>query len=122
MPLKLAGRIVLPAVRQITLDGLTVVTLEEDDVILEITAQTASGGVTNRLLQMYPDTIENRLIWIWNNSGANALLGRDSADPGYHSTPYDFFFFTLSAGQVACFQYYVHGGLPGAPWATWHKI
>lgn len=121
MSLKLAGKIVLPAPRQITLEGLTVITLNPSDAILQITAQSGTG-VDVRLLQMYPFNDEGRMIWIWNQSGATANIGRNFTDPGYHITPYDMPLQTIAHGGVLCYRFYVDGGPAGAAWATWHQV
>jgi hypothetical protein len=121
MSLKLAGKIVLPAVRQIVLEGLTVITLTSSDMVLEITSQSGTG-VDVRLLQVYPFADEGRMLWIWNNSGATANIGRNFTDPGYHITAYDMPLQTILNGGVLCYRFYVDGGPAGAPWATWHQV
>jgi hypothetical protein len=121
MPLKVAGKIILPAPRQIVLEGLTVITLNPEDVILEIRAQVGTG-IPIRLLQVYPFVTEGRMIWIWNNSGATANIGRVNTDPGYQNTAYDMPLQTMPHGRVFAYRFYVHGGLPNAAWATWHQI
>jgi hypothetical protein len=120
MSLQLAGKIVLPAPRQITLEGQTVITLEPADVILEITAQTGSTDV--RLLQLYPHVREGRTLWIWNNSGATVNIGRSNTDPGYHITAYDLPLQTMPNGRVYAYRFYVDGGLPGSNWPVWHQL
>jgi hypothetical protein len=122
MPLKVAGKLVLPGPnRQVALEGLTTVTLLPEDVVLEIVSQ-AGTGIAVRLLQLYPHVTEGRTIWIWNNSGATANIGRDSADPGYHITAYDLPLQTMPAGRVFAYRYYIDGGLPGSFWPMWHQI
>lgn len=122
MPLKVAGKLVLPGpTRQIALEGLTVITLLSTDVILEIISQSSIGAGV-RLLQLYPHVQEGRTLWIWNNSGATANIGRDSIDPGYHITAYDLPLQVMPHGRVFAYRYYVDGGLPGSFWPTWHQL
>lgn len=119
MPLKLAGKIVLPTPRDITLEGHTTITLANDEMVLKITGQS---GTDPRLLQMYPFVNEGRMLWIWNASGANAIMGRAFGEPGYLVTPYDMPPQTITNGTVAAFRFYVDGAPAGAAWSTWYRV
>jgi hypothetical protein len=119
MPLKLAGKIVLPTPRDITLEGQTTITLENSDCVLKITTQS---GTDPRLLQLYPYVNEGRMLWIWNASGANAVMGRAFGEPGYLITSYDMPPHTITDGTVAAFRFYADGAPAGAVWSTWHRV
>jgi hypothetical protein len=119
MSFKLNGKIILPTPRDITLEGHTVIGLLDYEMTLKVVSQQ---GTDARLLQMYPFNDEGRMLWIWNASGANVTTGRASSEPGYLITPYDMPPQTITNGTVAAFRFYVDGSLPGAAWATWHRV
>jgi hypothetical protein len=125
MPFRVAGKIVLPTSRQIALSGKTVLTLNPEDVLLEITSATGTTP-TPSLAQLYPaapalDFREGRMLWIWNNTAASVNLGYGPLEIEYGVTPWAMPFDSLIAGRVLCFRYYVHGGLPGSLWPSWNR-
>lgn len=129
MPLQIAGKIVLPTSRQIALTLQTVLTLNREDMLLEVTSATGTGpiGAPNpSLVQLYPaepdtDFREGRMLWIWNNTGVSISLGYTPSQPEYGITPWAMPTDSLIAGRVMAFRYYVHGGLPGSLWPAWNR-
>lgn len=123
MPWTIAGKIVAPAPRSISIVGQTIIELTNEDVILNITSVTGDAPRLVQMVQFSPNALEEgRVIILYNSSGVTVEIGTPIPLGTYIPSDFDLSNGTLGNGRVKWFRYYIDGGPPGSRWPAWYQF